>query len=680
LDLLRAMNAADGAVASAVALALPEIAKVVEAIVARVPQGGRVFYVGAGTSGRLAVVEASEWYPTFGVAPELVQAIIAGGAEAVFRSVEGAEDKAEQGAADLATAGAGEKDIVIGITASGTTPYVLGALKWATAQNIFAAALVCNRVPKLPAAVTIELITGGEFVEGSSRLKAGTATKMALNLISTVAMIRLGKVHAGRMVEVRTLSEKLQRRAEDIVAAETGLAPAEAKELLARAGGEPKVAIIMAGREVSADAARNLLAQQGGNLQAVLPELASERKTPPRLDLPGLFAAYASRPINRVIGLMSGTSADGVDAALVEISGGGETTGARLIAWRHQDYAADFRSRIFELFDPACPAAKVCEMNFVLGKIFGRAAAALAEEQGGLETIDLIASHGQTVSHLPQKGATLQIGEPAVIAEKTGITVAADFRVADVAAGGEGAPLTPFADYVLFRHPARGRAIQNIGGIANVTFLPPGCRLEEVIAFDTGPGNMLIDAVVSALTEGRQTFDKDGALGARGKVEEDLLTWLMSHNFISRRPPKTAGREEFGEAFAEEYLARAKDRKLAAEDIVATATAFTVRAIAQAYRQYLLPKARLDEIILGGGGAYNATLKQMLAQQLPAIKIYTHEDFNIPGQAKESLAFALLGHQTILGYAAGMPAVTGARQPAYLGKIMPGTRPPRSQS
>jgi len=680
LDLLRAMNVADGAVAPAVALALPEIAQVVEAIVARVPQGGRVFYLGAGTSGRLAVVEASEWYPTFGVAPDLVQAIIAGGAEAVFRSIEGAEDKAEQGAADLKAAGAGEKDVVIGITASGTTPYVLGALRWAGEQNIFTAALVCNRVPKLPVGVTIELITGGEFVEGSSRLKAGTATKMALNLISTVAMIRLGKVHAGRMVEVRTLSEKLQRRAEDIVGAETGLAPAEAKELLGRAGGEPKVAIIMARREIGSESARILLAQHDDRLEAVLPELAEELKVPPRLDLPGLFAAYAARPINRVIGVMSGTSADGVDAALVEISGGGETTGARLIDWRHQDYEPDLRRRIFELFDPSCSVSKVCEMNFVLGEVFGRSAADLAAKQGGLETIDLIASHGQTVSHLPQKGATLQIGEPAVIADKTGVTVAADFRVADVAAGGEGAPLTPFADYVLFRHPARGRAIQNIGGIANVTFLPPGGRLEEVIAFDTGPGNMLIDAVVSALTEGQQTYDKDGALAARGKVTEELLAWLMSHDFISRRPPKTAGREEFGAAFAGEYLERAKAKKLPLEDIIATATAFTARAIAQAYQQYLLPKARLEEIILGGGGAYNVTLKQMLAQELPAIKIYTHEDFNIPGQAKEALAFAILGHQLMLGYAAGMPAVTGARQAAYLGKIIPGTRPPRSLS
>jgi len=674
------MNAADGAVASAVALALPEIAQVVEAIVARVPQGGRVFYLGAGTSGRLGVVEASEWYPTFGVAPDLVQAIIAGGAEAVFRSIEGAEDNAAQGAVDLQAAGAGEKDVVIGIIASGTTPYVLGALEWAGAQNIFTAALVCNRVPKLPAAITIELITGGEFVEGSSRLKAGTATKMALNLISTVAMIRLGKVHAGRMVEVRTLSAKLQRRAEDIVAAETGLAPAEAAALLGRAGGEPKVAIIMARREITADAARNLLAQHDGNLKAVLPELAAERKTPPRLDLPGLFAAYAARPTNRVIGLMSGTSADGVDAALVEISGGGETTGARLIDWRHQDYAPDLRRRIFELFDPNCPASKVCEMNFVLGEVFGRAAAELAATQGGLETIDLIASHGQTVSHLPQKGATLQVGEPAVIAEKTGVTVAADFRVADVAAGGEGAPLTPFADYVLFRHPARGRAIQNIGGIANVTFLPPGGRLEEVIAFDTGPGNMLIDAVVSALTEGRQSYDKNGALAAQGKVDEALLIWLMGQEFITRRPPKTAGREEFGEDFAGEYLKRARAGKLSSEDIIATATAFTARAIAQAYQQILLPKARLDEIILGGGGAYNATLKQMLAQELPEIKIYSHEDFNIPGQAKEALAFTILGHQIMLGQAAGLPAVTGARQPAYLGKIIPGARPPRSLS
>ncbi|NIM06873.1 MAG: anhydro-N-acetylmuramic acid kinase, partial [Armatimonadetes bacterium] len=363
-----------------------------------------------------------------------------------------------------------------------------------------------------------------------------------------------------------------------------------------------------------------------------------------------------------------------------------ETTAARLIAFSHENYSEGLRREIFRLFHPDCPASHVCEMNFALGEVFAAAAQRLADGQGGMDTIHLIASHGQTVCHLPEgkspatpAGSTLQVGEPAVIAERTGVTVVADFRTADVAAGGQGAPLSSFADYLIFRHPARGRAIQNLGGIGNVTFLPAGCRLDEVIAFDTGPGNMLIDAITSKVTEGRLSCDVNGEVAAQGRVDDALLAWLMKHEFIQRQPPKSAGREEFGAAFAEEFLAKSNEKGLGAEDAIATGTAFTAESVADAYRRFLIPKGRIDEVILGGGGVYNQTLRQFIMERLAGISVLTHEDFGIPGHAKEALAFAILGNEAMLGKSGAMPTVTGAARPALLGKIIPGWRALKEQ-
>jgi anhydro-N-acetylmuramic acid kinase len=404
-----------------------------------------------------------------------------------------------------------------------------------------------------------------------------------------------------------------------------------------------------------------------------------------RVDLPQLFSRYASLTTRRVIGLISGTSADGVHAALVEVSGEGASTCTRVIGFLHETYDAALRAAIFRLFAPDCPASEVCRMNFALGEVFASAAARLAGQHGGLDTVDLIASHGQTICHLPRHrsaetpaGATLQIGEPAVIAERTGVAVVADFRVGDVAAGGQGAPLSAFADWVLFRDAEKGRAVQNLGGIGNVTYLPPAAGLRDVIAFDTGPGNMLIDAVVEAVSGGALTHDIDGRMAARGAVDAELLSWLMQSEFIRARPPKTAGREEFGAGLAAELLGRARKRGLSAEDIVATATAFTAESVADAYRRFVLPRGRLDEVILGGGGAYNATLRAWIEERLTGMRVLAHEDFGIPGHAKEALAFAILGNEAMLGRAAGMPSVTGARRPAFLGKIVPGWRVARA--
>ncbi len=395
-----------------------------------------------------------------------------------------------------------------------------------------------------------------------------------------------------------------------------------------------------------------------------------------------LLKRYASKETRTVIGLMSGTSADGVDAALARISGCGHEIEVNLVGFKKTRYEPRVRQGILALMSPQARVADVCRMNFAIGRLFAEAALDLMHRcslQPG--DVDLIASHGQTICHLPSGGplddlsggSTLQIGEPAVIADMTGVTVVADFRPQDMAAGGQGAPLVPYADYALFRSPEKTRAIQNIGGIANVTLIPAGSSIEEVIAFDTGPGNMIIDALVTALTRGEKTFDEDGALSALGRVEEKLLSWLMGHEYLSRRPPKSTGREEFGAEFVSELLERAQAADVSAEDLLATTVAFTAASIASNYRDFLLIEHKIDEVILGGGGSYNATLRRMLQERLPDIPIFLHEDLGIPGEAKEALAFAILGNQTMLGQPANMPSATGARRPVILGKIVPPT-------
>ncbi len=392
-----------------------------------------------------------------------------------------------------------------------------------------------------------------------------------------------------------------------------------------------------------------------------------------------LLRRYAEKETRTVVGLMSGTSADGIDAALARISGSGEEIKATMLAFRNTPYPRSVKEQIHTLFSPTAPLDQVCRMNFTLGRMFGQAALDLIYKCSLLPAdVDLIASHGQTVCHLPcafrsddpAGGATLQIGEPAVIAEMTGITVVADFRPRDMAAGGQGAPLVPYADYALFHHPTKTRAIQNIGGIANVTVLPAGGGLDDIIAFDTGPGNMIIDGLVTALTRGEKTYDHDGELSALGRVEEKLLARLMQHEYLARRPPKSTGREEFGAAFVGELLEIAQRDDISAEDLLATAAAFTAASIARSYRDFILLEHKLDEVILGGGGSYNATIRRMLKDRLPGVPIYLHEDVGISGDGKEALAFAILGNETMLGRPANVPAATGARRRVILGKII----------
>jgi anhydro-N-acetylmuramic acid kinase len=377
---------------------------------------------------------------------------------------------------------------------------------------------------------------------------------------------------------------------------------------------------------------------------------------------------------------MSGTSADGIDAVVAEIAGRGRLLRARVLAHVHQPFSPVMRRRILHLCLHGT-VAEICELNFALGERFAHAAlAAIRRAKRRPGDIAAIGSHGQTIHHLPnaRTPSTLQIGEAAVIAERTGITTVADFRVRDMAAGGQGAPLVPYADWALFTDKTRARIVQNIGGIGNLTFLPPRAELDQVVAFDTGPGNMVMDALMTALTRGRQTFDRDGRWAARGHVSEKLLAEMLTHPFLQRRPPKTTGREEFGELFLGRILASARRLRLRPEDMVATATAFTAATIADAYRRFVFPKVKAGDrealqIILGGGGAKNPTLRGMLAERIGAGELLTHEDFGIANAAKEALAFAILAHETLLGNPCNVPNATGARRAAVLGKIVPGS-------
>ena len=352
-----------------------------------------------------------------------------------------------------------------------------------------------------------------------------------------------------------------------------------------------------------------------------------------------------------------------------------------MLAFDTFPYHPSFRKAIFDLFRAETSRVDdICHMNFAIGGVFADALIRLAvRSRIGLDTVDLIGSHGQTIFHnpagrkIPGGGkiirSTLQIGEPSVIAQRTGITTVADFRPRNVAAGGQGAPLVPFADYFLFRHKTRSRAIQNIGGIANVTYLPAGGDVSSVVAFDTGPGNMMIDRVTELMTGGKANFDIDGKIARKGKVIKPLLAKLMKHPFLRRRPPKTTGREEFGSQLTDGIYLEAIGLGLDGQDVLATVTAFTAASIAQAYKRFLGP---VDEVILCGGGAWNNCLVDELTRRLAPARIRPISDFGIDPDAKEALSFAILARQTIAGLANNIPSATGASCPVVCGKIVPG--------
>jgi len=379
----------------------------------------------------------------------------------------------------------------------------------------------------------------------------------------------------------------------------------------------------------------------------------------------------------RVIGLMSGTSADGVDAALVEWPEGEAARPFVLRAFRHDAFPPELQERIHQLAAGRVAAGEalraLATLDVALGERFAAAAAAVAAEAGlELAEVDAIASHGQTVAHYPGERATLQIGDPSVIAERTGRTTVADFRPRDVAAGGEGAPLAPFFHFEAFARADEARVVLNLGGIANVTWLPRAAAPEDVVAFDVGPANALIDGVVTHFTSGRERMDRDGARALRGAVDVPLLVRLLDDEYLRRPPPKSTGRERYGTKEAEALVREWRDRGAPEDDLVATLVAFTAESVAAACRDFLADASEIDQMLVGGGGSENPALMRALAASLPEVEVQPFDTAGVPADAAEAMAFALLGRNALLGIPNHLPQCTGAVRAAVLGEIVPG--------
>ena len=390
-----------------------------------------------------------------------------------------------------------------------------------------------------------------------------------------------------------------------------------------------------------------------------------------------------------VIGLMSGTSADGIDAALCEISGSGEETVLKELEFITMPFEPQVREHILAMAEgKPVNAAEVCKLKTLLGIVYGEACLELCRK-AGLKPgqIDLVGCHGQTVWHIPYAEdylgccfpSTLQIGEEAEIAQLLGCPVVGDFRVRDVAAGGQGAPLVPYTEYLLYRSDDECVALQNVGGIGNVTIMPSHCMLSELTAFDTGPGNMVIDALVARYTgEGCSLngepwtgvpleYDDGGRIAASGKVSDDLLAYLMNDPYLTRKPPKTTGREVYGKDYVNALLAKAESLGISMVDVIATATRFTAETIALGIREYAdeMP-ARL---VVNGGGSHNVTLMNHLKELLPDTLVVSGEEMGHNPDAKEAVAFALLANEFVFGQPSNAPAATGAAKPVVLGKL-----------
>lgn len=384
-----------------------------------------------------------------------------------------------------------------------------------------------------------------------------------------------------------------------------------------------------------------------------------------------------------LVGLMSGTSVDGIDAAVVKLSPSAEREHGveiELLAFENTPFDAQVRSSIFELFDPAnATIDKVGAMNMWLGELYAQATLSVIGKCGlSASQIFAIGSHGQTIYHAPEekvKGGfnlhcTVQIGDGAVIANRTGIPCVSDFRVADMAAGGQGAPLVPFTEYLLFTDPEKTLLMQNIGGIGNVTVLPANASPEQIFAFDTGPGNMIIDGLVSQLFA-PMSMDAGGAIAAGGQVIDELLAWMQQDEYYAMPLPKSTGRERFGQQYVALIIELMKANEWKAEDVIATATHLTAWSIVDSYERYIKPQHQAGQLLIGGGGSYNKTLMRDL-QQLFAphqVQVLTQEDIGGNSDAKEAIAFALLAYYTMNRLPNNIPRVTGASRPVIMGKV-----------
>jgi anhydro-N-acetylmuramic acid kinase len=385
-----------------------------------------------------------------------------------------------------------------------------------------------------------------------------------------------------------------------------------------------------------------------------------------------------SRPM-LVLGLMSGTSADGIDVALARISGSPPNLKAKLLGHTSFRFPPSIRKEILHVAEQqSITAGELSQLNFRLGELFADAAlAACRRFRVSPRRISLIGSHGQTVFHqgrpIPFFGhptsSTLQIGEASVIAARTGITTIGDFRPADIAVGGQGAPLVPYADYLLYQHPKLGRVSLNLGGIANITVIPATAKPSHVFAFDTGPANILIDALVSHFTGGRQLFDKNARLAIGGRSLPALLDDLLRDPYLKLAPPKSTGRETYGNAYVQKLLALGRRHRAKPADLIRAATIFTALSVVDALNRFVLPKTKIRQLIVSGGGAHNPLILAQLAAVLPGIDVFPSSRLGIPVDAKEAFAFALLAYETFYQRPANIPAATGARRPAILGKI-----------
>jgi anhydro-N-acetylmuramic acid kinase len=361
---------------------------------------------------------------------------------------------------------------------------------------------------------------------------------------------------------------------------------------------------------------------------------------------------------------MSGTSLDGIDVAIVDIN----RKKIRPVAFHSVAYPKAVREALLSVSNNITHTATIARLNFLLGALYADAVHETCRRKRILlKSIDLCGLHGQTIFHEGQPveylgmrvASTLQIGEAAVVAERTGIRTISNFREPDIAAGGKGAPLVPYVDYLLFRHRRIGRIALNIGGIANITAIPAAAKSDQITAFDTGPGNMIVDALVAHKTEGRQRYDRDGRIARAGKLHPRMLEAMLSDPYFALDPPKTAGREQFGREFSSGLIATG----IPVDDLIATATEFTAQSIAQAIAPF---KAR--EVIASGGGIHNRQLMRRLRELLPSLTISTTADHGIDPDAKEAIAFAILAHEFAAGRPANLPSATGARHPALLGK------------
>lgn len=374
---------------------------------------------------------------------------------------------------------------------------------------------------------------------------------------------------------------------------------------------------------------------------------------------------------------MSGTSLDGISVSIVEITGEGWDKKVRTLAHGTTPYPKPVREALLAVSNCDTHTSKIGFLHFLLPELYAKAVKRLCTKAKiPLSKIELVGSHGQTILHVGARTSflnhrltcTLQIGDGSVLAERLGIPVVSDFRTRDMAAGGQGAPLVPYVDYLLVRDKKLGRVALNIGGIANVTAIPAGAPASKVTAFDTGPGNMVMDQLVTQFTRGRRHFDRDGALARRGKASRWLLRILLRDSYFRKAPPKSAGREEYGSELIE-YLV---NTRLPFEDLIATAAAFTVVTIGDGIRRHVMPRVKVDEVYVSGGGVHNPVLMEYLARDLQELRVRPISDLGIDPDGKEALAFAVMAYETWNGRPSNMPSATGAKGPVILGKISPG--------